>query len=68
VHQLLSPLPPLLKWGERVEWCGGDRRAGFVVEGKVLVELKALTHIEEVHWAQVLNYLKAYRLVETIFT
>ena len=40
----------------------GTRRADFVVEGKVLVELKALTLIEDVHWAQVLNYLKAYRL------
>ena len=40
----------------------GTRRADFVVEGKVLVELKALTQIEDVHWAQVLNYLKAYRL------
>src|SRR5512136_3383920 len=40
----------------------GTRRADFVVEGKVLVEIKALTQIEDVHWAQVLNYLKAYRL------
>jgi GxxExxY protein len=40
----------------------GTRRADFVVEGKVLVELKAVTNLEEVHWAQVLNYLKAYRL------
>src|SRR5213075_1711970 len=34
----------------------GTRRADFVVEGKVLVELKAIVLIEEVHWAQVLNY------------
>ncbi|MBI3246266.1 MAG: GxxExxY protein [Deltaproteobacteria bacterium] len=40
----------------------GTRRADFVVEGKVLVELKALTQIQDVHWAQVLNYLSAYRL------
>jgi len=40
----------------------GTRRADFVVEGKVLVELKALTKLEDVHLAQVLNYLKAYRL------
>jgi GxxExxY protein len=40
----------------------GTRRADFVVEGKVLVELKAITQIEDVHWAQVLNYLRAYRL------
>ena len=40
----------------------GTRRADFVVEGVVLVELKAITLLEDVHWAQVLNYLKAYRL------
>ena len=40
----------------------GTRRADFVVEGKVLVELKAIVQLEDVHWAQVLNYLKAYRL------
>lgn len=40
----------------------GTRRADFVVEQKVLVELKAVAHLEDVHWAQMLNYLKAYRL------
>jgi GxxExxY protein len=40
----------------------GTRRADFVVEDKVLVELKAIKQLEDVHWAQVLNYLKAYRL------
>lgn len=40
----------------------GTRRADFVVDGKVLVELKAVIELEEVHLAQVLNYLKAYRL------
>ncbi len=40
----------------------GTRRADFVVEGKVLIELKALAKLEDVHLAQVLNYLKAYRL------
>jgi len=40
----------------------GTRRADFVVEGVVLVELKAITQLDDVHWAQVLNYLKAYRL------
>ena len=39
----------------------GKRRVDFVVEGKVLLELKAITKIEEVHWAQILNYLRAYR-------
>ena len=40
----------------------GTRRADFVVEGKVLVELKAISELEEVHIAQLLNYLRAYRL------
>lgn len=40
----------------------GRRRADFVVEQKVLVELKAVKELEDVHLAQVLNYLKAYRL------
>jgi GxxExxY protein len=40
----------------------GTRRADFVVEQKVLVELKALKEIEDVHLAQVLNYLRAYKL------
>jgi GxxExxY protein len=40
----------------------GTRRADFVVEGKVLVELKAIIQLEDVHMAQVLNYLRAYRL------
>ncbi|MCB9313761.1 MAG: GxxExxY protein [Lewinellaceae bacterium] len=40
----------------------GTRRADFVVEENVLVELKAIIHLEEVHMAQVLNYLKAYKL------
>ena len=40
----------------------GTRRADFVVEGKVLVELKAVIELEDVHLAQILNYLRAYRL------
>ena len=40
----------------------GTRRADFVVEDNVLVELKATTEITDVHFAQILNYLKAYRL------
>jgi GxxExxY protein len=40
----------------------GTRRADFVIEGKVLVELKAIIQLEDVHLAQALNYLKAYKL------
>ena len=40
----------------------GTRRADFVIEGKVLVELKAIILLEDVQLAQILNYLKAYKL------
>jgi len=40
----------------------GTRRADFVVEEKVLVELKAVAKMDEVHFAQALNYLKMYEL------
>jgi len=40
----------------------GMRRADFVVEQKVLVELKAIIQLDDVHLAQTLNYLKTYRL------
>lgn len=40
----------------------GTRRADFVVETNVLVELKAITLLEDVHFAQALNCLKAYHL------
>lgn len=40
----------------------GARRVDFLVGGKVLVELKAVSELNEIHMAQVLNYLKAYKL------
>ncbi len=38
----------------------GTRRADFIVEEKVLVELKALIALEDAHLAQIKNYLTAY--------
>lgn len=38
----------------------GIRRADFVVEGNVIVELKAIINLEDVHLAQAKNYLVAY--------
>jgi GxxExxY protein len=38
----------------------GTRRADFVVENKVIVELKALIKLENVHLAQAKNYVVAY--------
>ncbi len=40
----------------------GTRRVDFFVEGKVMVELKAIIHLEDVHLAQAINYLEAYGL------
>jgi GxxExxY protein len=40
----------------------GTRRADFIVEDRVLVELKATIRLEEVHLAQGLNYLEAYKV------
>ncbi len=40
----------------------GTRRVDFLVEGKVMVELKALAVLEDVHLAQAINYLEAYGL------
>jgi GxxExxY protein len=38
----------------------GKRRADFVVENKVVVEVKALINLEDVHLAQAKNYVVAY--------
>ncbi len=40
----------------------GTRRVDFFVEGKVMVELKAVIRLEDVHLAQAINYLEAYGL------
>jgi GxxExxY protein len=38
----------------------GTRRADFVVENKVIIEIKALINLEDVHLAQAKNYVVAY--------
>lgn len=40
----------------------GTRRVDFFVEGKIMVELKALIKLENVHLAQAMNYCQAYHL------
>lgn len=40
----------------------GTRRVDFLVEDVISVELKAITKLEEVHFAQAINYLEAYNL------
>jgi GxxExxY protein len=56
-----------LNFGREVDqviyYCGtqvGTRRADFVVENKVIVELKAVINLEDVHLAQAKNYVVAY--------
>lgn len=40
----------------------GSRRVDFFVEEKVMVEIKAIKELEDVHLAQAINYLEAYNL------
>lgn len=40
----------------------GLRRVDFFVENKVMVEIKAIVQLEDVHLAQAINYLEAYGL------
>ncbi|MFL5772171.1 MAG: GxxExxY protein [Flavisolibacter sp.] len=42
----------------------GTRRADFIVEDNIMVELKALINLEDVHLAQAKNYLIAYGFPE----
>jgi GxxExxY protein len=40
----------------------GTRRVDFFVEDNIMVELKALIKLEDVHLAQAMNYCQAYQL------
>ena len=40
----------------------GRRRVDFFVEDKIMVELKAVIHLQDVHLAQAINYLEAYNM------
>jgi GxxExxY protein len=40
----------------------GTRRVDFFVANGIMVELKAITVIEDVHFAQTINYLEAYNM------
>ena len=40
----------------------GSRRVDFFVEEKIMVELKAIIVLEDVHLAQAINYLEAYNM------
>ncbi|HSB65863.1 MAG TPA: GxxExxY protein [Anaerolineales bacterium] len=49
---------PIFYDGEEI----GTRRVDFLVEDLVMVELKAVIMLEDVHLAQAINYLEAYHL------
>jgi GxxExxY protein len=40
----------------------GTRRVDFFVEKIIMVELKAVIQLEDVHLAQAMNYLEAYKM------
>ena len=44
--------------GERI----GTRRVDFFVEDKIMVEIKAVTDLNDIHLAQTINYWEAYNL------
>ena len=40
----------------------GTRRVDFLVDNKIMVEIKAIIDLEDVHLAQAMNYVEAYNL------
>ena len=40
----------------------GFRRVDFFVENEIMVELKAVSELNDAHLAQAINYLEAYKL------
>ena len=48
-------MPVLYKWDDI-----GMRRVDFLVDDDIMVELKAITVIEEVNKAQLINYIEVY--------
>ena len=40
----------------------GERRVDFFVENCIMVELKACINLEDIHLAQAINYLEAYKM------
>lgn len=40
----------------------GTRRVDFLIAGKISLGLKAIINLEDVHFAQAINYLEAYNL------
>jgi GxxExxY protein len=49
---------PVIYRGQEI----GTRRVDFFVDNEIMVELKAITSLEDVHLAQAINYLEAYNM------
>lgn len=49
---------PLQYKGENI----GTRRVDFLIADHIMVEIKAIVQLEDVHLAQAINYLEAYNL------
>lgn len=49
---------PVIYKGEQI----GTRRVDFLVADIISVEIKAILKLEDVHFAQAINYLEAYNL------
>lgn len=49
---------PVYYYGEQV----GDFKADLIVDGTVIIELKAVEKIQPIHEAQIINYLRATRI------
>jgi len=49
---------PIFYRGQQI----GVRRVDFFVESVIMVELKAIIQLEDVHLAQAINYLEAYHM------
>jgi len=49
---------PIFYKGEQI----GTRRVDFFVADRVMVEIKAIIQLEDVHLAQAINYLEAYKM------
>jgi GxxExxY protein len=49
---------PVFYYNEKI----GSRRVDFLVEGVILLELKAVTELTSYYFSQILNYIKAFNL------
>lgn len=40
----------------------GNRRVDFLVEDKIMLELKAIFQLDNIHFSQTMNYIETYKL------